>query len=89
MLWNVPYKLNIFEHQNPVVQSVVSLTSSLMVKMLTSSKYNTKFTGIFAEKKISANIFVYMLYLMIKVLTIRLLTTSLVLNNWAQNALQY
>ena len=34
----------------------------------------------------SAKILEYMPYLMTKVLTIRLLTTSLVLNNWTQTA---
>ena len=33
---------------DPVVQSIVSLTSSLVVKCY--RKYNIKFTGIFAEK---------------------------------------
>ena len=41
-----------FSIQDQVVQSIVSLTSSLEIKMLTvnSSKYNIKFTVIFAEK---------------------------------------
>ena len=41
--------------------------SSLVVKMLSSSKYNTKFTGIFAENKsyshfFSKNISVYVIF---------------------------
>ena len=50
-------------NQGPVVQSIVSLTSSLVVKMLTA---NAKATHIF-----SAKILAYMPYLMIKVLMIR------------------
>ena len=62
---------------------------SLVVKMLNcSSKYNIYFTGIFAEKKwvafanhiFAAKILAYVPYLMIKDLTKRELTTSLVLN---------
>ena len=60
-----------------VIQSIVSLTSSLVVKMLTvlvstisNSQVAEKNTHIF-----SAKILVYMPYLMIKVLTISLLTT--------------
>ena len=60
-----------------------------------SSKYSILFIGIFAVKMwvafanakathiFSAKILTHMPYLMIKVLTIRWLTTSLVLNNWA------
>ena len=52
---NVRMRHNIALDKNkylgPVVQSIVSLTSSLVAKMLSSTKYNTKFTGIFAEKK--------------------------------------
>ena len=80
----------------PVVQSIVSLTDSLVVKMLTvlvstisnsqvillkknvSSFANAKATHIFFSAKILA----YVPYLIIKVLTIRLVTASLVLNNW-------
>ena len=42
-----------FSVQGPVFKSIVSLTSSLVVKMLTvliSTMYNTQFIGIFAEK---------------------------------------
>ena len=64
--------------QGPVVQSVVSLTSSLVVKMLTVlvstipnsqvffAEKNAKATHIF-----SAKLLAYMPYLMIKILTIR------------------
>ena len=39
----------------PVVQSIVSLTSSLVVKNVNcSSKYNIEFMGIFAEKNVSS-----------------------------------
>ena len=72
------------KYLGPVVQSIVSLTSSLVAKMLSSTKYNTKFTGIFAEKNVSsfckckakathifsAKILGHMPYSMIKVLTI-------------------
>ena len=55
-----------FNDQGPVVQSIVSLTSSGMVKILTVLVITIpKFTGIAAEK-----ILAYMPYLMIKVLTI-------------------
>ena len=37
-------------YQGPVVQSIISLMSSLVVKMFCSSKYNIKFTRTFAEK---------------------------------------
>ena len=75
----------------PVVQSIVSLTSLLVVKMLTvleSTQFNLH---VFLQKKcekllmfFSAQILVYMPYLLIKVLMICQLMTSLVLNNWAQ-----
>ena len=62
--------------QGPDVQSVVSLTSSLVVKMLTvlvSTPFNSK---VFLLKKklltfFSAKLLAYMPYVMIKVLTIR------------------
>ena len=74
----------------PVVQSIVSLTSSLVVKMLTVLVSTISNSQVFLQKKISvafanakathiffsAKILAYMPYLMIKVLT-------LVLNNWA------
>ena len=74
-----------------VVQSIVSLTSSLMVKMLTVlvSAIHVSNSQVFLLKNakathfFSAKILAYMLYLMIKVLTIRWLRTSLVLNHWA------
>ena len=56
--------------QGPVVQSIVSLTSSLVVKMITvliSTISNSQATHIF-----SAKILAYMPYLMIKVLRIGL-----------------
>ena len=66
--------------QGPVVQSIVTLTSSLVVKMLTalvSTVSNSQLLFLFAEKIwvafaniISAKILAYMPYLMIKVLTI-------------------
>ena len=61
--------------QGPVVQNIVSLTTSLVVKMLT-----VQFTGIFAEKCemqklltffFRQKILAYMPYLMIKDITIR------------------
>ena len=68
----------------PVVQSVVSLTSSLVVKMLTvlvstipnspvffSEKMCVAFANTNATHIFSAKLSVYMLYLMIKFLTIR------------------
>ena len=75
----------------PVVQSIVSLMSLLVVKILTvlvSTISNSQLflqIFIFANAKathiFSAKILVNMPYLMIKVLTIRKLMTSLVLNN--------
>ena len=65
-----------------------------MVKMLTVVVSTISNSHLFLLKKcdlqkliifFSAKISVYMPYLMIKVLTIRSLTTSLVLNSWAQN----
>ena len=57
--------------QGPVVQSIVSLMSSLVVKMFNcSSNCDIYFIGIFAEKAtniFSAKILVHMPYLMIKV----------------------
>ena len=62
----------------PAVQSVVSLTSSIVVKILTVLGCTiSNFTGIFAEKMwvayhiFSAKILVYMPYLMFKILMIR------------------
>ena len=70
----------------PVVQSVVSLTSSLVVKMLTVVVSTISNSDVFCWKNVSSFCkSSYMPYLMIKVLTIRKLTTPLVLNNWAQN----
>ena len=70
----------------PVVQSIVSLTSSLVVKILTVLVSKLSNSHVFLLKNVSsfshflANILAYMPYLMIKVLTI----CSLVLNNnWA------
>ena len=72
-----------FKYQGPVVQSVVSLTSSLVVKILTvlvstvsnSQVFLLKNVSSFANAKathiFSAKILAYMPYLMIKVLTIR------------------
>ena len=86
-----------FESQVPVVQSIVSFESSLVVKMLTVLVSTISISQAFLLNKceyllhlqklltfFSAKILAYMPYLMIKVLTIRQLTTSLVLNNWAQ-----
>ena len=64
--------------QGPVVQSVVSLTSSLVVKMLTVLVSTISNSQVFLLKKkknvsthiFSAKILVYMPYLMNKVLTI-------------------
>ena len=74
----------------PVVQSIVSLTSSLVVKMLTVPESTIFNSQVFLLKKcekpltfFSAKILAYMPYLIIKVLRIHLLVTSLVLNNWA------
>ena len=84
-------------HQGSVVQSIVSLTSSLVVKILTvlvsaSSDYRCfaeKLWVAFAMQKLltfsSAKILTYMPYLLFKVLMVSWLTTLLVLNNWAQN----
>ena len=84
------------EHTGPVVQSVVSLTSSLVVKMLTVLLSTISNSQVFFWKKMwvasafakathifSTKILAYMPYLMIKDLTIRWLMTSLALNNWA------
>ena len=68
--------------QGPVVQSIISLANSLVVKTLIVLE-NAKATHIF-----SAKIVAYMPYLMVKVLTIHLLTPSLVLNNWALRTLR-
>ena len=70
-------------HQGPVVQSVVSLTSSLVVKMLTVLVSTISNSQVFFAEKMwvafadakathifSAKILAYMPYLMIKVLTI-------------------
>ena len=70
---------------SPVVQSVVSLTYSLVVKMLTVVESTISNSQIFLLKKceklltfFSAKILAYMPYLMIKILTICYLTTLLV-----------
>ena len=86
-----------FTIPGPVVQNNVSLTSSLVDKLLTVLGSTVSSLQVFLLKKMwaafanakathifSANILAYMPYLMIKVLTIHYLTTSLVLNNWAQ-----
>ena len=64
--------------QGPVVQSIVGLTSSLVVKMLTvlvlqyqQSYFRWKNVSSFCKHIFSAKILAYMPYLMIKVLTIR------------------
>ena len=83
----VPIRVRKTETLGPIVQSIVSLTSSLVVKMLTTLVSTVTLYLIhsyFAEKKMwvafanakathifSANILAYMPYLMIKVLTIR------------------
>ena len=60
-----------------------------MVKMLTVLVSTISVSQVFCWKNVtathicSAKILTYMPYLMIKVLTIRYLTTSLVLNNWS------
>ena len=74
----------ITNNQGPVVQSNVSLTSSLVVKMLTVLVSTISNLQSICKCKsyshfFSKNISIYIPYLMIKVLT-----TSLVLNNWAQ-----
>ena len=67
-------KQNIY--QSPVVQNIVSLMSSLVVEMLTVLVSTISNSQVFLLKKceathiFSAKILVYMLYLMIKVLTI-------------------
>ena len=73
-------ELSILSDQGPVVQSVVSLTSSLRVKILTvlARTVSNSQALIFAEKNVSAKathifsakILAYMAYLMIKVLRI-------------------
>ena len=78
--------------QGPVVQSIVNLTSLLVVEILTVLEGTIFNSQVIFLKKceqllqmqkllifFSAKILAYMPYLMIKVLT-----TSLVLNNWAQ-----
>ena len=74
-------------YQGPDFQSIVNGQN-----INCYSKCNILFTGIFAEKKIqmqklltffSAKLLAFTPYLMTKGLTIRLLTTLLVLNNWA------
>ena len=83
-IWTRPSK-----YPGPAVQSIVSLTSSLVVKMLTVLVSIISDSQVFFSKNvkathiISAKLLANMPYLMIKVLTIRQLTTSLVLNNWA------
>ena len=81
----------ISQDQGPVVQSIVSLKSSLVVKFLTvlvstisnSQVFLLKNASSFCKCKSYSHFFSknisYMPYLMIKVLT-----TSLDLNNWAQ-----
>ena len=49
---------------------IVSLTSSLVVKMLTALVSTVSNSVIFAEKNVSSFILAHMLYLMIKVLMI-------------------
>ena len=82
-------------NQGLVVQSIVSLTSSYVVKKLTVLVSTVSNSQAFLLKKMwvasyshffSAKILTCMPYLMIKVLKIRQLTTSLVLNNWAQQS---
>ena len=74
--------------QGPVVQSIISLTRSLVVKMLTVLVSAISNSQVFLLKKcdklFSAKILAYMPYLMNKVLTIHQLTTSFVSNNWAK-----
>ena len=79
----------------PVVQSIVSLTSSFVVKMLTvpvrtisnSQVFLLKNVSSFANAKathiFSAKILAYIPYFTTKVLKVRQLTTPLALNNWA------
>ena len=62
--------------QGPVVQSFVSLTNSLVVKMLTLLVSTISISHVFLLMQklltfFSAKILAYMPYLMIKVLTIR------------------
>ena len=47
-------RTTLLRNQGPMVQSIISLTSSLVVKMLTYSKNNISFTGIFAEKNVTS-----------------------------------
>ena len=94
LLPSSPYDLNNVErdirHQGQVVQSFISLTSLLVIKMLTVLVSTISNLQVFLLKKceyakvthiFSAKILEDMPYLMIKVLTIRYLMTSLVLNN--------
>ena len=64
-------------HQGPVVQSIVSLTSSFVVKMLTVLVSTISDSQVFLLKNVSsfcsifsAKMLVYIPYLMIKVLKI-------------------
>ena len=62
----------LFKGQGPVVQSIVSLTSSLVVKILTALVSTISNSQVFLLLTFfSAKISAYMPYLMIKVLTIR------------------
>ena len=81
--------------QGPVLQSIVSLTSALVVKLLTVQISTISNSPVILLKKIWVTLAnakpthilqrkYEQIRVMIKVLTIRLLTTSLVLNNWAQ-----
>ena len=79
--WKFSLKLtlNLVKHLGPVVQSIISLMSSLVVKMLTVLVRTISDSLVFFQQKC-----LHMPYLMTKVFIICLLTTSLVLNNWAQ-----
>ena len=95
-------KISLDNILGPVGQSIVNLTSSLVVKMLTVLVSTISNSQVFLLKKIrvafanakathifSAKILAYMPYLMIKVLMICYLMPSLVLNNWALKYFSY
>ena len=70
---NIFFEDKLEKYQGPVVQSVVSLTSSLKVRMSTALVSTISNSEAFAKAThiFSAKILAYMPYLMIKVLTIR------------------
>ena len=79
LLKSTHVSVKIYIYLGPVIQSIISLTSSLVVKLLTVLESTIPNSEVFLMKKnvssfcksiFSAKILAYMPYLMIKVLTI-------------------